>query len=280
MSDRNERGFSYYQKWIFVVVLCVIFLLIGYKIIFANISITIPDLSFSDLLAIILALFSIAISLAFYFKASDTSNKFYDNTYKFTKDIGEMLGRIEVGFGEKLTYLGELYSSIDNKFDKKPVVDQTKKEIENRETITAEINRAREQLLNEVLEKAKLETPAKQDFINQLNEKNEALIKTQRELDNLKWGLKEIENPPKVNWRQFFIPPSLKQLIRFALVYPIGEKFIRENSKEDINKKFQEIKKDFSHKALLDYINYGIIDENLNFTENGINYLKSLAQEN
>ena len=38
-------------------------------------------------------------------KATDTSNNFYDNSYKFTKEISEILGRIEAGFGEKLKHI-------------------------------------------------------------------------------------------------------------------------------------------------------------------------------
>jgi F0F1-type ATP synthase membrane subunit b/b' len=280
MSDRYEKGFSYRQKWVMVIIFCVLSTLLGYKVIFSSFSINITDLSFSDLLAIILALFSIAISLAFYFKASDTSNKFYNNTFKFTKDFGIMLGRIEVGFGERLKYLGELYSSIYEKVDKYPVIDKTKEEIKNRETTANEIKKDREKLLSDLLDKTKLETTAKQEILDQLKKKEEELLNERKEVDKLKRSLNEIENPSKVNWRQFFIPPSIKQLIRFALVYPLGEKFIVENSKEVINNKFQEIKKDFSQKALLDYINYGIIDEDFNLTENGINYLKSIVLEN
>lgn len=279
MSDKIEKGISYYQKWTLIIVICLFLLLFGYKILFANISINIPDLSFPDLLTLVLSLFAIGISLAFYFMASSASNKFYDNTYKFTQDFGLMLGRIESSFGERLKYLGEMYSSINEKIENHPVINQTKKEIKIRESKAAEINRDTEKLVNEILEEAKIENPKKQEFINQLNTNVEELTKANKEIDKLKRRLQEIENPQKVNWRQFFIPPSLKQLIRFALVIPLGEKFIIENTPEEINRKFQEIGKDFSQKALLSYINYGILDDNLSLTENGINYLKALALE-
>lgn len=66
-----------------------------YRLATAPFSIDLTGFNFNDLLALLLALFSIGLSVAFYFKATETSNEFYDNTYRFTKDISEILGRIE-----------------------------------------------------------------------------------------------------------------------------------------------------------------------------------------
>src|SRR6185436_4120877 len=62
------------------------------------------------LLSLVLSVFAMALSVAFYFRATDTSNTFYDNTYKFTREMSEVLGRIEAGFGERLRHLDEGYS--------------------------------------------------------------------------------------------------------------------------------------------------------------------------
>ena len=56
---------------------------------------------FPALMSLLLALFSVALAALFYFKATETSNTFYDNTYKFTKDIAGLLVRMESGFGER-----------------------------------------------------------------------------------------------------------------------------------------------------------------------------------
>ena len=42
---------------------------------------------FPAFLALLLALFSVALAALFYFKATDTSNAFYDNTYKFNSSL-------------------------------------------------------------------------------------------------------------------------------------------------------------------------------------------------
>jgi hypothetical protein len=62
---------------------------------------------FSQLLSLFLALFSIVLSAMFYFYATDTSNKFYDRTFKHTRALFETLGRIEERFGEMLKNIHE-----------------------------------------------------------------------------------------------------------------------------------------------------------------------------
>jgi len=57
------------------------------------------------------------MSFAFYFQASQTSNTFYDNTYKFTKDTSEVLGRMEGMFGEKLSHLNDNYTRMDKRLE-------------------------------------------------------------------------------------------------------------------------------------------------------------------
>lgn len=64
-----------------------------------------------SILSTLLAFFSIFISIFFYFKADETSSKFYDSSYEFMKDQSVLLGRIEERFGEKFE---NLFSRIDH----------------------------------------------------------------------------------------------------------------------------------------------------------------------
>jgi hypothetical protein len=73
----------------------------------APFNINIGEFSFTDLLALILALFSVWLSAMFYFKADEASSRFYDNSYKFTREMSVMLGKIEAGFGERLKSIDE-----------------------------------------------------------------------------------------------------------------------------------------------------------------------------
>lgn len=65
---------------------------------------------FPTLLSLLLALFAVALSALFYFKATDTSNAFYDNTYKFTQQIAELLR--EPGSVSRGQPLNNKYSDI------------------------------------------------------------------------------------------------------------------------------------------------------------------------
>jgi hypothetical protein len=82
-----------------------------------NFNIDLSKLGFTDVLSLLLALFSIGISVAFYFKATDSSNDFYDNTYKFTQEMSKMLARIDSGFGEKLNNIHEAQGQMGDKIN-------------------------------------------------------------------------------------------------------------------------------------------------------------------
>ena len=89
---------------------------IAWKLLQSNWDISIDKFSFTDLLALVLALFSVWLSVMFYFKADEASGRFYDNSYKFTSDISVILGRIEAGFGERLRHLDEGYTGMRDAF--------------------------------------------------------------------------------------------------------------------------------------------------------------------
>lgn len=91
---------------------------IAYRIFHANFSafFHFQAFDFSQFISLILAFFSIALSAAFYFKATETSNKFYDRTFAFMKNLFEILGRIEERFGERLQNITEATGEIRREF--------------------------------------------------------------------------------------------------------------------------------------------------------------------
>jgi len=94
------------------ILIIALIIIISWKLLNSDITINIKEFGFSDLISLILAIFAMSLSIAFYFKANETSNLFYDNVYKFTKDTSEILGRIEAGFGEKLRHINEGYVGL------------------------------------------------------------------------------------------------------------------------------------------------------------------------
>jgi hypothetical protein len=93
----------------FVIIWAIVAALAGLvfvKLYQAKIEFDLIELDFSVLLSLTLAIFAVGLSVTFYMKASETANRFYDNTYQFTKDISETLGRLDERFAERLTFIG------------------------------------------------------------------------------------------------------------------------------------------------------------------------------
>jgi len=145
---------------------------------------------FSTFLSLTLALFSVALAAMFYFKATDTSNVFYDNTYKFTQEIASLLVKIESGFGEKLSHLDEAYRGMNERFDKFPrniqQIEAAKEELEQKEKQLAEIKQDKDNVIDEIATKAHLGEEERNSFKKALEEKDKLLNEARRELEALR----------------------------------------------------------------------------------------------
>lgn len=110
---------------------------LAYRLAVSKITIDLSGFGFTDLLSLILAISAIVLSAAFYFKADESSKNFYNNSYEFTKNISELLGRIEERFGAQLVSLNKSHDNLNNKFGTMPVdVDKVKEEqVKEREAI-------------------------------------------------------------------------------------------------------------------------------------------------
>lgn len=177
-------------------ILIVALLVIGtWKLLGADISIKFEAFSFTDLLSVLLAFFAIGLSVAFYFKATDTSNMFYDNSYKFTKEISEILGRIESGFGEKLKHIDDGYTGLRDKFDRIPFdVDQAKKEEEKEKAHIKEQEEERNKTILDLLEKARVADDEKEKVLSQLQSNAKELERSNRELRRLQREINRVES--------------------------------------------------------------------------------------
>ena len=116
-TDEKSQAIRNRESWIKVYVIFIFSSLITWKLAISKINLDLSDFNFTDLLSLLMALFAISLSVAFYFKAEETSNKFYHNSYEFTKEISEILGRIEAGFGEQLRHLDQGYTGLRDKVD-------------------------------------------------------------------------------------------------------------------------------------------------------------------
>ncbi|AZS13979.1 hypothetical protein [Paenibacillus lutimineralis] len=202
-------------------------LAIGYKVISSNITISelsIPD-NITNILSLVLAIFSVLLSALFYFKANETSNNFYNNTYQFTKDISEKIGRIEERFGKDLSNIEKSYSRMLDKIDRTPLFKSIEEEIENKTNNQIKLVKEKEEIINQLIQGADISQEEKQKIINQLRSKEE-------ELADLKGKLYELENQLDLFKNKFWLGPHTKNIVDYIIKGMISRGEIPENYKD------------------------------------------------
>ena len=273
------------ESWAKVAISIIITALVAYKIAITDISLDFSNFNFSftDLLSLILAIFAISMSVAFYFKATDTSNKFYDNTFKFTKDISEILGRIEAGFGARLKNLDEGYSGLRDRFQigiiNSEELDSNKLELEKeKKNLEKEVSE-KNKILSNLIEKAKLSESEKEEVLTSLQTKEREILNLTKELKFLKH---EIQNDERSIESALInkVPPSMRKIVFNILessdipVYRVPDLPI-----ELLRNVLIFDRGMYSASAQKLLFKYGIIDDRGNFTTEGLQYIRAIAKD-
>jgi predicted RNase H-like nuclease (RuvC/YqgF family) len=223
------------------------------------------------------------LSVAFYFKATDTSNKFYDNTYKFTKEISEILGRIEAGFGERLRHLDEGYSGLVDKFDGNSVQDKTddieaaKLELEEEKKKIEKEVEEKDQILETLLKKAKVNDTEKAKILSELKEKEQEISSLSNEMRYLKRNISRAERSLG-NDLIHSIPPSLREMITdYLKSNTIDINMLLDAPLGYLKRRMKFEKEKFPLSFYERFLKYDIIENDDRFTERGLEIMKYLA---
>lgn len=265
------------ESWAKIAVAVILTALVSYKIatIDANLDFSNFNFSFTDLLSLILAIFAISMSVALYFKATDTSNRFYDNTFKFTKDISEILGRIEAGFGARLKNLDEGYSGLRDSFQgsigSSEEINASKIELEK------EISE-KNQILSNLIDQTKLSEDEKAKVLHSLQEKEREISNLTKELHTLR---REINNNGSIKDSNiiYSLPPTARNILidiinssnlSIRSIIDAPTIFLQRRLKFDQEKYSKSM-----YKLLL---HHGIITEEGGFTAEGLGYIQALAK--
>lgn len=131
------------------------------------------DFSVESILSTLLAFFSIFIAIFFYFKADETSTNFYKSSYDFMKDVSVTLGKIEERFGEKLNSLDDKVSRLDR------ISSEKSEEIQERKD-------DKDKIINNLMDKAKLDSSEREKIRKQLEEKDIQIEKLKKEQYDLR----------------------------------------------------------------------------------------------
>lgn len=246
-------------KYIFAI-FCGFFLLIFIiKVLASSIIFNFSDFRFIDLLSLILALFSMSLSAAFYFKSTDQSNQFYNSSVDFTRNISEILGRIEGVFGERLKHIDEGYQGI------RDAISPLKMEIEYKQDEIKTISEKSDLDIITYLEKNKVENSIVSDIKEKLKEKDEIIKKNN---DEIKFLSSQLEKHAG-NY-----DPNIESKLRRYLFRMFKEDFkdiffLSPNDDEELHRILNHMKKMFLPNFFLDMKLCGYLDENDNLTDIG-----------
>jgi hypothetical protein len=230
----------------------------------------------TDILAILLAFFSMGLALFFYFKSSEESNRFYTNSYEFTKDTSEMLGRIEAGFGERLRHIDEGYSHISQRFDDIIVErDKTVKNVEREQEDVDKIIEEKQRMIESLLAKTDLQEVEKHNVLKTLSEKDKQLQIAQSQLEKYKSTLeileKETQKTPELD-----IPQPIQSILS-VLGKAIGPKHFKIAPHDWLNTKIKPlimVLSDYDKKLLQEF---GVVDSQYDLTLRGRQILRDFS---
>lgn len=276
MSD-NSKKVEKATLWDWVKAICTL-VAVGvtcYKIYLTPIALTVD---FPTLLSLLLALFSVGLAALFYFKATETSNTFYDNTYNFTKDIAQLLAKIESGFGEKLRNLDEGYSSvrdyIQNNSSSSKDIDETKQKIEGEKQEIEKVLEERNKIVRKLLEQSQLQEEEKEAVAQQLAEKEQELEASQKELSRMNKKL-FVERMRKREDRD--IDSGMEEFTKDFVIRELGPERTVVLPLSRIRRMVDEILKKAPHQYIEDLERHGFFDNGIN--SEGIQFIRRLAKK-
>lgn len=269
------------NNWLKIFVIVSATVIFGVKLWHADFSQALVNFDFSDLLALFLAMFSIALSVLFYLKATDTSNVFYDNTYRFTKDVSEILGRVEAGFGEKLAHLDEGYSGLKSAvenipFDRK----QAEKDIEEEEEQLHKVEKERAELIESLAERARLEGEEKERLFERLKEQDEELSSARREIQVLRRRMLMAERNQHIEEVAGPVSRRMRRYLEHFVIGRVPVELIVEAPISVLNRHFKQVIKDeLPEEVLVELREYGVTTEEGDLTHRGRALLREIALE-
>ncbi|MCW7478345.1 hypothetical protein ND856_13710 [Leptospira bandrabouensis] len=280
--DLKERNSKITENlipwWVWSIILISFSAVICYKLVISEFNF---QFDFPTFLSLFLSLFSVGLAALFYFKATDTSNSFYDNTYKFTQEIASLLVKIESGFGEKLSHLDDAYKGMRQSFDQLPnrwEIKETKKEIKKEEEEVENIIKEKDSIINDLLSKAKLDKNESEKIFNELKAKDSELTQAQKELDLLKKSLLNERTQIIFNEQIYNLSRNTLNYLENSIIPEINPEFILSRPYHLVRKKFKTTIQDKPDIIKQELRLNKIIDSNGELTEEGFISLQRLAR--
>tara|TARA_R110002012_G_C11589096_1_gene606066 strand:- start:326 stop:1165 length:840 start_codon:yes stop_codon:yes gene_type:complete len=278
VSESKEiKNRSTLWDWVKAISILTVVGIFSYKVYLTPIDLTVD---FPTLLSLLLALFSVGLAALFYFKATETSNTFYDNTYNFTKDIAQLLIKIESGFGEKLRNLDEGYAAMRTQLQSAPYqngeTEETKQKIKGEKLEIEKVIEERNKIVSNLLERSQLEQEEKEKILSELAEKERELESSQRELNKMNKRL--FLDRLKFREHRDEFGSGLERYTFNKIIQSIGIERIIHLSPIGVKKRVDELLNDAPHQYIEDLEKNGYFDNGI--TREGVEFIRELARKN
>ncbi|MBW8356673.1 MAG: hypothetical protein K0M54_22905 [Pseudomonas sp.] len=246
---------------------------VAYKFASAEFNVDLKDFSFTDLLSLFLAIASVALSAAFYFKADESARSFYTHTYKFTNDVSEMLGRIDAGFGEKLRNIDQGYIGLNQKFDSfrfTPVSGAANSErSEEKKAEIQEQEAQRDNIIEDLMRRADVAGAEKEELLSRLNSLTDELEKSKAELESQK----------RIVSNSLGVESSFANFLRPLVVRHFSHIGNRGYSEELLQKTFNRVLADDAFQSeAFDFMHKAGLLEGHRLTSKGVGYVTAILR--
>lgn len=250
------------ESWAKIAIAVFVTLIFGWNITFGSWNILSSD-ALPQILSLLLALFSIGLSVVFYFKAVETSNTFYDRTYNFTSRLSEMLGRIEAGFGKQLEIIEQKSSAIfDTTSALRQSIRDADKEQEQSEKRKYEVENEKNAIINDLLEKCHIHETQKKEVLMELEQKDKQIhiLRAQAERE------KTIALVKRFSIVQTFIKGAFSKLFDCNDI----------ENYDTYKEKFYAYYNRIPHEIILDLKHLEWVDNDNNLTETGLKEISKI----
>lgn len=269
------------ESWLKIGVIIFFSLIIGiplfWSLITGKISLDFGNLNFDSLLTVLISFFAIFLSILFYFKATESSNHFYNNSYTFTKDISETLRGIEAGFGEKLKNIDKGYEDFRKSFENYITPSEKveiKKEVEEEKKKMKEIISEKDKLITELEIKSNLSKQDLNNYLKQIKEKELELKEKTSQINMIKNQLLN-ETEISLDKNQYY---SLRKYLRLKFFPEINEEILA--SRLLLPKYFRKLSDNFNPKFIMDMKDAGFLNDNGDLNRLGIDFIRQVAHNN
>lgn len=228
-----------------------------YKIIQMETTLNLSNLSATDLVALLLAVFSVGLSAAFYFAATGSSERFYDNMNKFTQDTSVILGELK----EQVKNIDKGQQEVKNRVEHygSNASSATVEDIKSKEKKVIEAKEDMNQIMSTIFENMKIDQTEKDKIRAELVAQEKLLTDSMSQLSELK-AQKFEEKLRKVRRHSSYL---VKKKVRRDM---------------DLDEVILDLTKSISGNYRNDLIELGFFDDD-QFTSKGIELISNFYQD-